>query len=162
MTDGRGTNAIVGPVYRPGDTRYDEACAIYNRLYRARPALVIRPVDGHDVARALAYAQREGYEVAVRGGGHSLAAFGTTEGGLLIDLADLDEIAVDAQTRTATAGGGVRAGAFTAATYDQGSTRSPRVACACRSGTIGGCARRGRSSRSREPEAVAQVEPAIA
>jgi len=120
VTDGRGTNAIVGPVYRPGDTRYDEACAIYNRLYRARPALVIRPVDGQDVARALAYAQREGYEVAVRGGGHSLAAFGTTEGGLLIDLADLDEIAVDAETRTATAGGGVRAGAFTVATYDQG------------------------------------------
>ena len=62
MTDGRGIDAIVGPVHRPGDTRYDEARAIYNRLYRARPALVIRPVDGHDVARALAYAHREGYE----------------------------------------------------------------------------------------------------
>jgi hypothetical protein len=107
VTDGRGIDAIVGPVHRPGDTRYDEARAIYNRLYRARPALVIRPVDGHDVARALAYAHREGYEVAVRGGGHSLAGFGTTERGLLIDLADLDEIDVDAQTRTATAGGGV-------------------------------------------------------
>lgn len=47
MTDGRGTNAIVGPAHGPGDARYDEACAIYNRLYRARPALVIRPVDGH-------------------------------------------------------------------------------------------------------------------
>ncbi len=50
MTDGRGIDAIVGRVHRPCDTRYDEACVIYNRLYRARPALVIRPVDGHDVA----------------------------------------------------------------------------------------------------------------
>ena len=122
---------------------------------------MIRPVDGHDVARALAYAHREGYEVAVRGGGHSLAGFGTTERGLLIDLADLDEIDVDPQTRTATAGGGVRAGAFTAATYDQGFDPFTARGLPVSFGDGRVCARRGRSSRSREPEAAAQAEPAI-
>ena len=142
--------------------RYDEACAIYNRLYRARPALVIRPVDGHDVARALAYAHREGYEVAVRGGGHSLAGFGTTERGLLIDLADLDEIDVDAQTRTATAGGGFARVRSRPRPTTRGSTRSPRVACPCRSGTIGcvldAVVARGAASLRLSP----RPEPAIA
>lgn len=122
---------------------------------------MIRPVDGHDVARSLGYAHREGTRWLSGGGGHSLAGFGTTEGGLLIDLADLDEIDVDAQMRTATAGGGVRAGAFTAATYDQGFDPFTARGLPVSFGDDRVCARRGRSSRSREPEAVAQAEPAI-
>ena len=111
---------LTGVVIRPDDHRYDEARAIYNPLYQARPALIVRPADASDVVRALALAQREGYEVAVKGGGHSLAGYGTTEGGLLIDLSELREIHVDAGARSALVGAGVRAGALAAALHAHG------------------------------------------
>lgn len=114
------THAITGAVLAPGDAGYDAACTIYNHLYDARPALVAQPVDTRGVGRALALAQHDGYEVAVKSGGHSIAGFGTTDGGLLISLAAFDRIDVDPEGRTATVGGGVRAGALTTATCERG------------------------------------------
>ena len=40
-----------------------------------------------DVVDALASARDDGLEVAIRGGGHSIAGLSSTDGGLLIDLA---------------------------------------------------------------------------
>lgn len=74
MTSIHGTDAVVGSIIVPGDGRYEAAASFYNRLYRSRPALVVRPVDAQDVARALALGQEHGYDVAVKGGGHSIAA----------------------------------------------------------------------------------------
>jgi len=111
---------VAGAVIRPEDDGYTEARAIYNSLYQARPAVVVRPVDARDVVSALVVAQREGYEVAVKGGGHSIAGYGTTDGGLLIDMSDLREIQVDAAARSAVVGGGVRAGELAAALDSHG------------------------------------------
>jgi FAD/FMN-containing dehydrogenase len=72
--------AMEGAVIRPGDDRYDQARGIYNRLLDARPALIARPAGVADVARALELSRQEGYEVAVRSGGHSIAGHGTTDG----------------------------------------------------------------------------------
>jgi FAD/FMN-containing dehydrogenase len=124
VTDTVGTGpairGITGAVLTPDDPGYDAATTIYNRLYDARPALVVQPRDASDVARALALAHRDGYEVAVKGGGHSIAGFGTTDGGLLIDLVELDRIDIEPAGRRATVGGGVRAGALTVATSERG------------------------------------------
>src|SRR4051812_17029109 len=112
--------SLAGAVIRPDDHDYDEARAIYNRLHQARPAVVVRPADASDVVRALAIARRERYEVAVKGGGHSIAGYGTTDGGLLIDLSDLHGIHVDAAARSAVVGAGVRAGALAEALHAHG------------------------------------------
>jgi len=120
VTGIHGTDAVVGGVSVPGDARYEAAVSIYNRLYRSQPALVVRPVDARDVARALTLAKGDDYDVAVKGGGHSIAGYGAIEGGLLIDLSGLDSIDLDPETRSVTIGGGVRAGALTAATLEAG------------------------------------------
>ena len=54
--------------------------------------MIVRPVDGDDVARGLEFATSGGLEVAVRSGGHSLAGYGATEGGVLIDLSAMQAI----------------------------------------------------------------------
>jgi FAD/FMN-containing dehydrogenase len=46
-------------------------------------------------------------EIAVRGGGHNVGGRGTVDGGLMIDLAPMKGIHVDAAARTARAQGGV-------------------------------------------------------
>ena len=60
-----------------------------------------------DVVAALALARDEGLEVSVRGGGHNVAGRAVTDGGVMIDLAEMKAIAVDPERGTATAGGGV-------------------------------------------------------
>lgn len=59
-----------------------------------------------DVALALRYAKETGMEVAVRGGGHSIAAASSCEG-LVIDLSRyFNGVSMDSTAKEATVGGG--------------------------------------------------------
>src|SRR3954449_8911212 len=94
-------------ILRPEDPGYHEARAIHNGLVDRRPALIVRCRSADDVVAALALARDEGLEVSVRGGGHNVAGRAVTDGGVMIDLAEMKAIAVDPERGTATAGGGV-------------------------------------------------------
>jgi FAD/FMN-containing dehydrogenase len=110
----------MGAVLRPGDPGYDDARRGYNLLHDLHPALIVRPADAADVARALELAAGAGLEVAVRSGGHSLAGHGGTEGGLLIDLSAMRAIEIDAAARAAWVEAGSTAGRLTTATATHG------------------------------------------
>jgi FAD/FMN-containing dehydrogenase len=92
----------------------------YNRIHDRCPAAVVRPADGDDIARALEFTTCANLEVAVRSGGHSLAGYGTTEGGVLIDLSAMHAIYIDPAPRTAWVEAGTIAGQLTAATAAHG------------------------------------------
>jgi FAD/FMN-containing dehydrogenase len=94
-------------VFTPADARYHDASKIWNGAHDgSRPALVIRCSGPADVITALAYARNNGLEIAVRGGGHSIAGFSTGDGVAVIDLAAMNEVHVDPAARRATVGGG--------------------------------------------------------
>jgi FAD/FMN-containing dehydrogenase len=61
--------------------------------------VIVRPAVADDVARALGFATSAGLEVAVRSGGHSLAGYGATAGGVLIDLSAMHAIHIDAAAK---------------------------------------------------------------
>lgn len=84
------------------------------------PAAVAYAVDANDVAIAVRHASENGIELAVRGGGHSPAGHSLSDGGLVLDLSALNEIAIDTDARTATAGAGLTAGAYATATAEHG------------------------------------------
>ncbi|WP_407317771.1 FAD-binding oxidoreductase [Isoptericola halotolerans] len=86
----------------------------------ALPGAVVRPTDTAGVVRAVRFAADHGLELAVRSGGHSALGRGRQDGALVLDMRDLHAIEVDRATRTATAGGGITAGAYTAATAEHG------------------------------------------
>lgn len=80
------------------------------------PAAVARCATVRDVARTIEVAREYDLPVAIRGGGHSFADFSST-GGLLIDLAPMNSIAVTDGGRpnaggTVTVGPGVRIAAL--------------------------------------------------
>jgi FAD/FMN-containing dehydrogenase len=110
----------MGAVLRPGDPGYDDARRGYNLLHDLHPALIVRPADAGDVARALELAAGAGLEVAVRSGGHSLAGHGGTEGGLLIDLSAMRAVEIDPAARAARVEAGSTAGRLTTATAIHG------------------------------------------
>jgi FAD/FMN-containing dehydrogenase len=80
---------------------------VHNGLIDRRPALIVRCRTRNDVVEALAFARGAGLEVSIRGGGHNVAGRAVTEGGLMIDLAEMRGIAIDPYRATATAEGGV-------------------------------------------------------
>jgi FAD/FMN-containing dehydrogenase len=98
---------LAGSVLRPGDASYDAARAVHNGLIDRRPALIVRCRSTGDVVAALAFARDAGLEVSVRGGGHNVAGRAVTDGGLMIDLAEMKRITVDPRAAIATAEGGV-------------------------------------------------------
>ncbi len=98
---------FTGQLLQPSDPGYDEARRVHNGLIDKRPAIIARCRGTADVADAVKLARTLNLEIAVRGGGHNVAGRGTIDGGLMIDLAPMKGIHVDAARRTARAQGGV-------------------------------------------------------
>ena len=98
---------VSGPVLRPGDAGYDAARAVHNGLIDRRPAVIVRCRKTSDVVAALALARGAGLEVSIRGGGHNVAGRAVTDGGVMVDLAEMKRVDVDPDARTARAEGGV-------------------------------------------------------
>jgi FAD/FMN-containing dehydrogenase len=107
-------------VLTPGDPAYDDARTVYAAHIDRRPAFIARVAGPDDVARVIAHARENAAALAVRGGGHSPAGHGVSDGGVVIDLAALRSFELDAGERTVWAGAGLTAGAFTAAAGEHG------------------------------------------
>ena len=98
---------VTGSVLAPDHPDYDAARAVHNGLVDRKPALIVRARSAQDVVAALAFARSGGFEVSVRGGGHNVAGRAVTDGGVMIDLAEMKNITLDPEQGTATAQGGV-------------------------------------------------------
>jgi FAD/FMN-containing dehydrogenase len=106
---------LNGSLITPDDERYERARAVFYGSIDRRPAVIVRPADAATVARVVSFARNSGVELAVRGGGHSLAGHSMSDGGLVLDLSELRSLEIDAGAQTAWAGGGLTAGAYSAA-----------------------------------------------
>jgi FAD/FMN-containing dehydrogenase len=99
-------DGFAGDVITPGDPVYDEARAVFNAIIDRRPAVVAQCENVDDVTSAIHFGRQRGLEIAVRGGGHSVAGMGVTDGGIVIDLRRMHGVSVDPAARTATVAGG--------------------------------------------------------
>jgi FAD/FMN-containing dehydrogenase len=111
---------VRAAVFAVGDPGYDEARAVHNGMFDKHPLVVIRARQVADVIAGVNFARDSGLEVAVRGGGHSAPGFGTSDGGVVIDLSPMRTVYVDPKARTARAGGGTTWGDFDYATHAYG------------------------------------------
>lgn len=107
---------IKGDVITSDDPGYDEARRVYNAMIDRRPAVVVRCAEADDVVATINYARENGFDMAVRGGGHSVPGFGTIDGGVVADLSTMRAVTVDSVARRARAQGGATWGDFNAAT----------------------------------------------
>lgn len=103
-----------GEVINRGEDGYDEAAG--TPFAAGTPEVIVRPADADAVTAALGHASQAGLPVIVRSGGHSMAGLSTGDKGMVIDLAELDEVAViDPSRRLVRVGGGATWGAVSAA-----------------------------------------------
>jgi FAD/FMN-containing dehydrogenase len=108
---------LRGDLVRRGDAAYDEARALYNAMIDKRPWLIARCVDVADVIATVAFARDHGLPLAVRGGGHNGGGLGSVDDGVLLDLAGLNGVRIDAEARTARVEGGATWGKVDHATH---------------------------------------------
>src|SRR5574341_1309895 len=97
---------IRGDVLTPRDADYATVRPPYNAMYPGKPALVVRASGTADVIDAVNFAREQKLLVCVRGGGHSVAGLSSVDGGMLIDLADMNGVDVDAEAGVVRVQGG--------------------------------------------------------
>lgn len=90
----------------PEDPSYDELRRVWNGMIDRRPAAIARCHGVADVVDCVRWAREHDVLIAVRGGGHNVAGFGTCDGGLVIDLSAMKGVRVDPESRTVRAQGG--------------------------------------------------------
>jgi len=113
-------DVLSGQVIAPDDAGYDRARTVFYGGVDRRPVVIVRPTDASDVSQVVSLARERGLELAVRSGGHSLAGHSTTDGGIVLDLADLHALKIDPEQRTAWAQTGLTAGAYTTKAHAYG------------------------------------------
>ena len=114
--------ALDGTVITPADPEYERARHVQNAAIDRRPALIVRAAGSSDVALAVAFARGNDLELAVRGGAHSFAGHGVSNGGLVLDLGDMRGLHIDPDGRSAWAQAGLTAGQYTIETARHGLT----------------------------------------
>ncbi len=101
-------SAFSGRVLTASDEGYDEARRVWNSLIDRRPGLIAQARGLADVVEAVKLARAHGLLVSVRGGGHNVSGSGVCDGGLVIDLRDMNAVRVDRKSNTVHVQGGAR------------------------------------------------------
>ena len=95
-----------GEILLPEHSSYDQNRKIFNGLIDRHPAIIAGCANVSDVVQAVNFGRENGLEIAVRSGGHSVAGWGVSDGGIVIDMRTMNTVRVDPDARTARVGGG--------------------------------------------------------
>jgi len=98
-----------GRIWRRGEDGFDKAVlgtSFNARDSGARPDMLVEANDAADVRSALGQARDNGWKVSIVSGGHSWAQNHLREGGLLLSMARINQIEIDAEARVAKVGPG--------------------------------------------------------
>jgi FAD/FMN-containing dehydrogenase len=111
---------VQGRLLRPGDRGWNDAVSIWNGMAARLPALVLQPASAHDVAAAVGFARDNELLLSVKGGGHNIAGISIAEGGLVLDMSGMREVAVDPDAKVVHVGPGCLLGEVDQATQAHG------------------------------------------
>jgi FAD/FMN-containing dehydrogenase len=101
---------VRGGVIGRDDLEYDAARVLFNAMIDKRPELIVYCRDVADVIAAVDFARESGLDAAIRGGGHNGGGLGSVDDGLVIDVSLINNVRVDPDAGTVTAGGGALLG----------------------------------------------------
>lgn len=125
---------LDGTAHLPGDRGYDERRACWNLAHEHRPAVIVSAASPADVQAAVRFAAERGLRIAVQSTGHGVARPADDEA-LLLDLAALDHVAMDAGNQVAVIGGGATWSPVLAAAQQHG--LAPLLGSAPHVGAVG-------------------------
>jgi hypothetical protein len=92
---------LTGEALAPGDEGWDEARQAWNLHADQRPELVVMAATADDIQAAVEHAREHGLRVAPQGTGHGAGAMGDLSGALLLRMARMRGVEIDAERRIA-------------------------------------------------------------
>jgi hypothetical protein len=93
--------SLRGDVLLAGNPDYDKTRRIWNGMFDKHPALIARCSGASDVRHAVDFAREHRLLTAVRAGGHSVSGKSSCDGGLVIDLQQMQGVRVDPEAKRA-------------------------------------------------------------
>ncbi len=96
--------SIKGRVVTKVDHEFEsvKAAMVWNEIKPDRsPEVIVTVKDDDDVIVAVNFARENGLKIVVHGGGHTWCGLAVRNGGMIIDLANLNESTIDKTNRTA-------------------------------------------------------------
>ena len=97
---------VRGAVLEPGDDGYDESRTVWNGIVDREPAVVVRCTEAADVVAAVDVARENDLPLAVKGGGHHVSGAAVCDGGIQVDLGEMNHVEVDPDAKVAQVGAG--------------------------------------------------------
>ncbi|WP_244512654.1 FAD-binding oxidoreductase [Ensifer sp. LC163] len=107
---------LRGDLLEPGSPAYDAARIVWNGMIDRRPELIARCRNAADVAASVNYARAHRLAIAVRSGGHNVAGYAVSDGGLMIDMSAMNAVHITPGLDRAYVEGGATWGDVDAAT----------------------------------------------
>ncbi|PQP88354.1 FAD-dependent oxidoreductase, partial [Paenibacillus sp. AR247] len=103
MTQKRNTacTPLTGRIVVPGNPSYNTARMEYNRRFSKFPRIIVFCQRTQDVINAVKWARERGVRFRVRSGRHSYEGFSSVNGGLIIDVSEMNSVKVDRKNMVA-------------------------------------------------------------
>ncbi len=109
---------IRGSVVAFGEQTYDQQRTPWLQVIDQHPAVIVNASDVEDIRLTVQTASHQGLPLAVQNTGHGIAK--GCDGGILLRLAEMKAVSIDAKAKTATLEPGVVSGELLAATEPHG------------------------------------------
>jgi hypothetical protein len=93
--------SLHGDVLLPGHQDYERTRHVWNAAFDRKPALIARCTGTSDVRRAVDFAREHRLLTAIRAGGHSFSGKSTCDGGLVIDLQQMQGVRIEPDRKRA-------------------------------------------------------------
>ncbi len=92
---------LTGRIVFPDNPSYNAARMEFNRRFSKFPRVIVFCKRTQDVINAVKWARERGVRLRVRSGRHSYEGFSTVNGGIIIDVSEMNKVKVDRKNRVA-------------------------------------------------------------
>ncbi|MFC7372848.1 FAD-binding oxidoreductase [Fictibacillus iocasae] len=117
-----GNVKLTGRIVVPGDHDYEEAREEFNTRYSLYPCVIVFCQNTEDVVNAVKWAKQKNIPFRVRTGRHSYEAYSSLDGGLVIDISEMNAVRVTEDKRLISVQAGALLLPLYTELYDQGVT----------------------------------------
>jgi FAD/FMN-containing dehydrogenase len=93
-----------------GDADYDVARSLHDISFDREPWMVVRARSASDVVQAVRFARLHRLPLTARSGGHSVAGHSSIDGAVVVDVANMRGVYIDAEKKTARVQAGATSG----------------------------------------------------
>lgn len=110
---------LTGRIVVPGNPQYNEARQEFNTFFNKFPRVIVFAKQTRDVVNAIRWARHHHVPIRMRSGRHSYEGLSVVNGGIVIDVSDMNQVDVNRRSGIATVQTGIRGGALNTALWKE-------------------------------------------